>query len=233
MAAEPAPAGPGGRLGDGDPRREPVDHAPGAEQVGDVVGDRLGRVGVEGPDHRSLGVKRRVPADQRRDRLVDVDDVELALANSLGGSRSPPPGRARGWRRRRWRRSRRCGRPGSGSPGSPWARRAARWRALLRRSGGSKGAITRTSSPRPMNSSASASTCRFTPPLKLHEYGETRAIRTCLRVVDVPVADCDGAHASKARAGPTENPLSRRPVTRSPQASIRARGPDSACSAQT
>ncbi len=238
VTAEPAPARPLGRLGDGDPCRELVDHAPGSEQVGGVVGDRLGRVGVEGADHRSLGVKRRVPPDQRRDRLVDVDHVETRPGESRGGLRSPPPGRARGWRRRRWRRSRRCGRPGSGSPGVSLGSTGARWRALLRRSGGSTGAITLTWSPRPINSSARASTCRFTPPLKLHEYGETRAIRTCLRVVDVPVADCDGAHASKARAGPKKTPQQgvRLPVLlrlySCPGAGFRPLGPDVAAEGQ-
>ena len=49
--------------------------------VGDVVGQRLGRVGVEGADHRGPGGERRVPADQRHQRLVHVDHVELALAD--------------------------------------------------------------------------------------------------------------------------------------------------------
>jgi hypothetical protein len=79
-AAVPAPAGPGRRLGDGDPGREAVEEAAGADRGGDVVGDRLGRVGVEGADDRGAGAERRVPADQRHQRLVDVDHVELALA---------------------------------------------------------------------------------------------------------------------------------------------------------
>ena len=79
VAAEPAPPGPGGRLGDGDPRREPVEDAPGAERRGDAVGQCLGRVGVEGADRGGVGAERGVPADQRHHRLVDVDDVEVAL----------------------------------------------------------------------------------------------------------------------------------------------------------
>ncbi len=79
-AAKPAPAGPGGRLGDGDPGREPVEEAAGANRVGDVVGEGLGRVGVEGADDRGAGTESRVPADQRHHRLVDVDDVEVAVA---------------------------------------------------------------------------------------------------------------------------------------------------------
>ena len=53
LAAEPAPPGPGGGLGDGDPRVELVELAARAEQVGDRVGHPLGRVGVEGADHRA------------------------------------------------------------------------------------------------------------------------------------------------------------------------------------
>jgi hypothetical protein len=80
VAAEPATAGPGGRLGDRDPRREPVEDAPRPEGRGDVVRDRLGRVGVEGADDGSARAEGRVPADQRHDRLVHVDDVEIAAA---------------------------------------------------------------------------------------------------------------------------------------------------------
>ena len=39
-------------------------------------GDPLGRVGVEGADHRGAGEGAGVPAEHRRGRLVDVDDVE-------------------------------------------------------------------------------------------------------------------------------------------------------------
>jgi hypothetical protein len=80
VTAEPAPTRPGGGLGNGDPGREPVEHPPGSERRGDVVGDRLGRVGVEGSDRGGAGPECCVPADQRHDRLVNVDHVVTALA---------------------------------------------------------------------------------------------------------------------------------------------------------
>ena len=80
MAAVPAPPGPGGRLGDGDPGREAIEHTPRSQAGGEVVGRGLGRVGVEGANGRGVGSQRRVPADQRYQRLVDVDDVEIAPA---------------------------------------------------------------------------------------------------------------------------------------------------------
>ena len=165
-AAEPAPSGPGGGLGDRDPRREVVEHEPGAERARDVVGEGLGRVGVEGADGRRPGAERRVPADERDQRLVDVDDVVSAAAQLADrvddaalrrtarvgdravGAGTPivRPERASGSRGPHGLRAQR------GAPGR------------LSRPGGSKGASTRTWWPRPRNSSASASTCRFTPP---------------------------------------------------------------------
>ena len=122
LAAEPAPPGPGGRLGDGDPRRELVEAPPGAEQGRDVVREGLGRVGVEGPDDRGAAEGRGVPADERRRRLVDVDDVVVAGAQlAAQGDRSLREGR-RGSRPRRWRRCRPCARAGRGSREPPAAR---------------------------------------------------------------------------------------------------------------
>jgi hypothetical protein len=75
-AAEPAPPGPGGGLGDGDPRVELVELAARAEEVGDPVRHRLRRVGVERPDHGGVGKRAGVGGQHRRRRLVDVDDIE-------------------------------------------------------------------------------------------------------------------------------------------------------------
>ena len=78
LAAEPAAAGPGGRLGDGDAGGELVEAATGAEQAGRVIREGLGRVGVERPHDGSAAEDHRVPADDRRQRLVHVDDVVVA-----------------------------------------------------------------------------------------------------------------------------------------------------------
>ena len=78
LAPVPASPGPGGGLRDGDPSVELVELAAGSEQVGDPVGDPLGRVGVEGPDHRGVGEGAGVPGEHRRGRLVHVDDVEAS-----------------------------------------------------------------------------------------------------------------------------------------------------------
>ena len=165
VAAVPAAAGPGGRLGDGDPGREAVEEAAGADRVGDVVGQRLGRVGVEGADHRGL----RAPGSRSSRPAAPAARGRGSRRSRPGGRRgaAPPrhrPGRARGWRPSRWRRTRRCARAASGSRAARSDSGAARCRRRLARPGGSKGASTRTSWPRPRNSSASASTCLFTPP---------------------------------------------------------------------
>ena len=78
LAAEPAAPGPGGRLGDGDAGGELVEAATGAEQAGGVIREGLGRVGVERPHDGSAAEDHRVPADDRRQRLVHVDDVVVA-----------------------------------------------------------------------------------------------------------------------------------------------------------
>ena len=80
LAAEPAAPGPGGGLGDGDPLVQLVELAPRAEQAGDVVGPRLGRVGVEGADDRGAAEGACVPAERRSGWLLQVDDVEVAGA---------------------------------------------------------------------------------------------------------------------------------------------------------
>ena len=75
VAAVEAPAGPGRGLGDGDPGGQMVELAARAEQRGDHMRrDRL-RVAVEGADERRIRAGQRVPAHDRRDRLVQVDDV--------------------------------------------------------------------------------------------------------------------------------------------------------------
>ncbi len=87
LAPEPALPRPGGGLRDRDPRLELVELAACSEQVGGPVGRPLGGVGVEGPHHRGIAERARVPAQQRRRRLVHVDHVEAAgaqLAPHLG-----------------------------------------------------------------------------------------------------------------------------------------------------
>ncbi len=96
VAAEPAATGPGGGLGDGDPRGEPVEDAARAKHRSDVVGNRLGRVGVEGADDRRAGAERGVPADQRHHRLVDVDYVVAPAGEARGAGATTPPAREGG-----------------------------------------------------------------------------------------------------------------------------------------
>ena len=115
VAAEPAAAGPGGGLGDGDAGGELVEDAPRAQQRGDVVGHRLGRVGVEGADDGRAAEGGGVPGDQRRGRLVHVDHVVVARLAARGACARARPGTGRGSRRRRWRRTRSCGRAGPAS----------------------------------------------------------------------------------------------------------------------
>ena len=76
VAAEVALARPARRFGDRDAGVQLVEDAPRAEQRCDRVRQPLGRIGVEGADHRGAVEAARVPADHRRDRLVDVHDVE-------------------------------------------------------------------------------------------------------------------------------------------------------------
>ena len=62
VAAEPAPAGPGGRLGDGDPHVQVVEHPARADHVGEPVREALVRVGVERADERQPGRSRSPPS---------------------------------------------------------------------------------------------------------------------------------------------------------------------------
>ena len=58
-------------------------HAPAAAERagGEAVREDVLGVGVEGADERQLaGAAERVPAEQRHDRLVDVQDVVAAVA---------------------------------------------------------------------------------------------------------------------------------------------------------
>jgi hypothetical protein len=79
-AAEEALRGPRSGLGDGDALVQVVEAAARAEQAGDVVRQPVRRVAVERADERQPRRRHRVPAQQRRDRLVQVDDVEAAVA---------------------------------------------------------------------------------------------------------------------------------------------------------
>ena len=91
IAAEPPPAGPRGRLRYRYPRLELVQLAARAEQVPELVRDELGRVRVERPDHGRVGERDGVPAEKRRDRLVNVDHVEASGAK-LATHRGDRPG---------------------------------------------------------------------------------------------------------------------------------------------
>ena len=165
VAAVEAPAGPGRGLGDGDPHAQAVEQAPGAEQVGDVVGDAVLRVAVEGADQRRAGRGQRVPAQRRRHRLVQVDHVEAARPQLVAHGGDGVRGDRQVGDRPVGRRSPPCGpaRSGSRAPGAPAARRrGADQRA--RRSAGSWGASTRTSWPSASSCSASPSMWLVTPP---------------------------------------------------------------------
>ena len=93
VAAEEAPRGPGGGLGDGDAHVQAVEHAARAQHVGDPVGQRALGVGVEGADERQPRASRRaIQLSTRRDRLVDVDDVVAAGAQLACCSVATPCG---------------------------------------------------------------------------------------------------------------------------------------------
>ena len=77
--AEEAPPGPGGGLRDGDPHVQAVQPPARAEEVRQVVGEDVLRVAVERRDERRVDGHQRVPAGDRRDRLVQVHDVVAAL----------------------------------------------------------------------------------------------------------------------------------------------------------
>ena len=109
VAPVEAPAGPGGRLGDGDPRRQVVELAARAHQRGDRVRRAALGVAVERADQRRVGGGQGVPADGGRDRLVQVHDVEIARAQL-------PPQRRDGVRRVGEVRHRAVGRPADRRP---------------------------------------------------------------------------------------------------------------------
>lgn len=79
VTAVPAAAGPGCRLGDRDPGGKTVHHPLRTGQGRQAMRHRLGCVGVECADHRSVAGEARIPTVDRSGRLVDVDDVEVAL----------------------------------------------------------------------------------------------------------------------------------------------------------
>ena len=93
LAAVEAPPGPGGGLGDRDPAREVIEPAAGTQQRRDLVRRDALRVAVEGADERRGGGCERLPADHRRDRLVQVDDVEVARAQLAPQPRADREGR--------------------------------------------------------------------------------------------------------------------------------------------
>ena len=91
-----APGGPLRRLGHRDPHAQVVELAARAEQRRDHVRRERLRMAVERADNWRVGTRQRVPADDGRDRLVDVHDVERARRAAPGGgsrSRSACPAR--------------------------------------------------------------------------------------------------------------------------------------------
>ena len=179
--AEEAPSRPRRRLGHGDAHAQVVHPPPTPERRGcDPVGQRVLGVRVKRADQRQLArAEQRVPADQRNDRLVEVDGVIAALAQlaaqredrvrpcrdvrdrAVGGDpdRAPQRDEALGLRR--------------APAGAP--RGAGDARARRR---GHTGARMRTSWSCARSSPASDSMWRVTPPGYVHEYGDTSAIRT-------------------------------------------------------
>ena len=158
-------------------RAELVEAAARAEQVGDVVGNRLGRVGVEGADDRGAAEGSRRPTRSAGAGGSWTWTTSKRPARSSRRIRAQAVGeRARGWRRRRWRRSRSCGRAGSGSRAARGPRRGAveaAAEAVGRVPGGEHAdvvAACRSAAP------PSASTCRLTPPDRSRNRGN-RAIR--------------------------------------------------------
>ena len=87
-----AARGPGGGLGDGDANVQAVHPAPPAEyNGGDAVAQPVLRVGMEGAHERHLCTAQRVPADDRRDRLVEVGDVVAPAAQLLAQAHHGEP----------------------------------------------------------------------------------------------------------------------------------------------
>ncbi len=83
-----APGGPGGGLGDGDASVQVVHAPPRAEGVADAVAQSVCGVAVKGADERDAArAAERVPADERRDGLVDVHDVIAPVAQLAAHAR--------------------------------------------------------------------------------------------------------------------------------------------------
>ena len=140
------------------------------------VGDRVLGVAVEGADEWRRRVVHGVPEQDRRDRLVHVDDVVAAVLSSPRARRKglavsddvgdrPVDPQAHGAAER----DQVVGRPG--------ARAAPRVHAHGQPVVGVERGEHSTSWPVAMNCSARASMCRVTPPGYVQEYGDTSAIR--------------------------------------------------------
>ena len=124
-------------------------------------------VGVEGAHQRQIrrSAAQRVPADEGRDRLVDVRHVVAARCAAPGAASARPPASAPGWRRRRWPGDPTV-RPSETKSSGVWCTCGRAPRCIRRdsASSGSKGARIRGSCPAAASSAASASMCRVTPP---------------------------------------------------------------------
>ena len=71
VAAVPAPTGPFGGLGDGDPAAELIELATGSERDRHLLREPAGPVGVEGADDRRAAEAAGVPGERRRVIVVD------------------------------------------------------------------------------------------------------------------------------------------------------------------
>ena len=139
VAAEVALSRPARRVRDRDARVQLVEDSPCAEQRGDRVRNPLGRIGVERADHRGAVEAARVPADHRRDRLVNVHDVEAPCSQlAAAGERRFPETRT-GSRPIRSLERPPCDRAGSGDPAARPARGCGGEGRGSRRSSGSTG----------------------------------------------------------------------------------------------
>ena len=121
----------------------------------------------------------RVPADDGRDRLVDVDDVEAAGARARGAASRPRAA----WSAR-FDTAPLAGKPSVRPSGTTVVGQLALLRARPRVQP-RRQTVVRVERredadvvAEPLeNCSASASMCRVTPPGYVHEYGDTRAMR--------------------------------------------------------
>ncbi len=181
VAAEEAPAGPGGRLGHGDPDVQAVEHAPRARACWRSRSRRGSRCRCGRSRRRGTGVRvGDAPGRKRRERLVDVDHVIAAGAKLLW--RSP----ARSGVIEMFETAL-VGLQGEGpAERDEVVRRRHDLRPGPRCSTRRSGQADRTE-PAPgrdgrsaMNCSASASICLVTPPGYVHEYGDRIATRIAL-----------------------------------------------------